>query len=229
MYDVHFYRSIYYYYYSMHFYACYFLFEGRHWTLLIPSARLESPMSRKTSARVSQVAGCFPLPASHCSRISVLIRSGSFACMWAMFLTLCPVLSCRRRMPNCLYLVPISFTMQTFVLSAHVKISNSGIVGLAVGKQVCHLECYCTADTMYEDRLTIQGKQLEWLACTSRLCSWIIDGQREAAPFLTTHMHRHARMCEVLLWNPYALGSIVVAMLYMVYIEHWPPQLAASK
>ena len=77
MYDVHFYRSLCYYY-SMHSYACYFLFEGRHWTVLIPSARVESPMSRKTSTRVAQVTGCLPLPASHCWRISVLIRSGSF-------------------------------------------------------------------------------------------------------------------------------------------------------
>ena len=70
-------------------------------------------------------------------------------------------------------------------------------MGLPVGKQVYHLKCYSTvADTMYEDKLTLQGKQLERLACTSSLCSWIIDGQQEAAPFLTTHMHRHARMCE---------------------------------
>ena len=130
MYDVHVYRSMYYYY-SMHFYACYYLFEGRHWTVLIPSARVESPMSRKTSTRVAQVTGSLPIPASHCWRISVLIRSGSFEHLCAMFFTFAPVLSCRRRMPNCSHLVPISLTMQTFVLSAYVKVSNSGNVGLA--------------------------------------------------------------------------------------------------
>jgi len=39
-------------------------------------------------------------------------------------------------------------------------------------------------------------------------------------------MHGFVRM---LLWKQYANGSIVVAMLYTVYIEHWSPQIAASK
>ena len=127
-----FYRSMYYYYYySMHFYACYFLFKGRHRTVLISSARVESPMSCKTLTRVAQVTGCLPFPASHFSRMSLLIRSGSFEYLQVMFFTFAPVLSCRRRMPNCSYLVPISSKRWTFVLSAYVKVSNSGIVGLA--------------------------------------------------------------------------------------------------
>ena len=61
--------------------ACYFCSEGGHWTLLISSARAESPMSRRTSTRVDQVTGCFPLPVSHSRRISVLICFGSFECL----------------------------------------------------------------------------------------------------------------------------------------------------
>ena len=61
--------------------ACYFCSERGHWTLLISSARMESPMSRKTSTRVDQVTGCLPLPVSHSCRISMLIRSASFECL----------------------------------------------------------------------------------------------------------------------------------------------------
>ena len=89
-------------------------------------------MSCKTSTRVAQVTGDLPFPISHSWRISVLIRSGSFKHLWAMFLTLDPVVSRRRMVPNRTYFVPISVAMLTF-LSANVMFSNSGMVGLPAG------------------------------------------------------------------------------------------------
>ena len=90
-------------------------------------------MSRKTSIRVAQVTGNLPLPISHSWRISELIRSGSLMYLWAMFLTLDPVVSCRRMVPNRTYLGPISVAMLTFP-SANVKFSNFGRVGVSAGR-----------------------------------------------------------------------------------------------
>ena len=63
----------------------------------------------------------------------MLIRSGSFKFLWAMFLTLDPVLSTSRKVPNWTYLVPTSSEMFNTLLSAHVNFSSSGRVGLVLG------------------------------------------------------------------------------------------------
>ena len=63
----------------------------------------------------------------------MLIHSASFECLWAMFLTLDPVLSSRRKVPNWTYLVPTSSEMFTTRLSVHVNLSSSGRVGLVPG------------------------------------------------------------------------------------------------
>ena len=59
----------------------------------------------------------------------MLICSGSFKFLWAMFLTLDPVLSSRRKVPNWTYLVPTSSKMFNTLLSVHVNFSSSGRVG----------------------------------------------------------------------------------------------------
>ena len=107
-----------------------------HLTASISPARVDSSMSRKTLTRVAQVTGCLPLPVTHSWRISVLIRSGSFKFLWAMFLTLDPVLSSRRKVPNRTYLVAISTGMLVTLWSAHVNLSSSGRVGLVPGLHV---------------------------------------------------------------------------------------------
>ena len=108
-----------------------------HLTALISPARVDSSMLWRTSTSNAHVTGCLPLPVSHSWRISVLIRSASFECLWAMFLTLDPVLSSRRKVPNWTYLVPTSSEMFTTLLSVHVNLSSSGRVGLVPGLHVC--------------------------------------------------------------------------------------------
>ena len=90
-------------------------------------------MSCKTSTRVAQVTGCLPLPVSHSWRISVLIRSASLRCLWAVILTLDPVLSSRRKVPNETYLVPISTGILITLPSVQVNLDSSGRVGLVPG------------------------------------------------------------------------------------------------
>ena len=63
----------------------------------------------------------------------MLIRSGSFKFLWAIFLTLDPFLSSRRKVPNRTYLVDISSEMFTTLPSVHVNLSSSGRVGLVPG------------------------------------------------------------------------------------------------
>ena len=104
-----------------------------HLTASISPARVESSMSRKTSTRVAQVTGCLPLSVSHSERISMLIRSASFKFLWAIILTLDPVLSFKRKAPNEIYLVPTSTGMLSTLLSVHVNFISSGRVGLVPG------------------------------------------------------------------------------------------------
>ena len=66
----------------------------------------------------------------------MLISSASFKCLRAMILTLDPVLSSRRKVPNLTYLVAISTGMLTTLLSVHVNLSSSGRVGMVPGLQV---------------------------------------------------------------------------------------------
>ena len=108
--------------------------EG-HLLVLISPARVESSTSRKTSTRVVQFTGCLPLPVSHSWRISVFIRSASFKCLWAIIITLDPLLSSRRKVPNWTYLVATSTGMLTTLPSGHVNFSSSGRVGLVPGLQ----------------------------------------------------------------------------------------------
>ena len=89
-------------------------------------------MSRKTLTRVVQVTG-FPLPSSHSWKISVLICSELLWFLWAIFLTLDPFRSSKRRVPNWTYLVDISTGMLTTLPSVHVNLSSSGRVGSVPG------------------------------------------------------------------------------------------------
>ena len=82
-------------------------------------------MSRKTSTSVAQVTGCLPLPVSHCFRISILICSASFKCLWATISTLDPSVSSRRKVPNWKYLLVI--------FSGILNFSSSGRVGFLPG------------------------------------------------------------------------------------------------
>ena len=118
---------------SMHAVLC---SDGLHLMVLISPARVKSSLSCKTSTRVAQVTGCLPLPFSHSWRISVLIRSGSQWCLWAIFLTFDPSLSSRRKVPNWTYLVAISTGILTSLPSVHVNFSSSGRVGLVPGLQI---------------------------------------------------------------------------------------------
>ena len=63
----------------------------------------------------------------------MLIRSASFECLCVMILTLDPLLSSRRKVPNWTYLIAISTGMFTTLLSVHVNFSSSGRVGLVPG------------------------------------------------------------------------------------------------
>jgi len=97
-------------------------------TASMSPASLESSTSRSTSISVLQLTGCFPLPLSHSSRISVLICSASFPCLCSMLQTLVPVESSKRRMPNKVYLVLISWGM-LILLSLPRNLTSSTIVG----------------------------------------------------------------------------------------------------
>ena len=106
--------------------------EG-HLLVLISSESVVSSMSRKTSTRVCQVTGCFPLPSSHSWRISVFIDLASFECLCSIISTLDPFLSSRRKVPNSTYLVAISTGMLTILPSGHLNFSSSFRVGLVSG------------------------------------------------------------------------------------------------
>ena len=77
----------------------------------ISLARTLSSISCNTLVIVSQVTGFFPPPVAHSRRISVLICSASPLCLCSMLLTLVPLGSFRSKVPNWLYLVPISCGM----------------------------------------------------------------------------------------------------------------------
>ena len=66
----------------------------------------------------------------------MLICSASWWCLWARILTLEPVLSSRRKVPNWTYLVAISTGMLTTLPPVQVNFSNSGSVGLMLGLHV---------------------------------------------------------------------------------------------
>ena len=66
----------------------------------------------------------------------MLIFSASLWFLWAMFLTLDPFRSSRRKVPNWTYLVVTSTGMLTTLPSVHVNLSSSGRVGLASGLHV---------------------------------------------------------------------------------------------
>ena len=66
----------------------------------------------------------------------MLIRSASFKCLRAMILTLDPVSSSRRKVPNWTYLVAILTGMFTTLSSVHVNFSSSGRVALVPGLHV---------------------------------------------------------------------------------------------
>ena len=96
--------------------------------------------SCKTSTRVFQVTGCLPLPAIHCWRISVLIRSASLRCSWTRLLTLDPVLSSRRRIPKFIYWVPISEEMSIIRIFPRNLIHSIRVGRLAwtgLGNETC--------------------------------------------------------------------------------------------
>ena len=85
-------------------------------------------MSRSTSISVLQLTGCFPLPLIHSWRISVLICSASSLCLCSMLWTLAPVDDSKRRKPNQVYLVLISWGM-LILLSLPRNLISSSIVG----------------------------------------------------------------------------------------------------
>ena len=114
-------------------YWSYYISVPGHLTSPILLARVKSFVSCRTLTSVTQVTGCLPLPVSHSWRISVLIRSGSFKFLWAIFLTLDPVLSLRRKVPNLTYLVAISSGILITLPSVHGNLSSSGSVGLVPG------------------------------------------------------------------------------------------------
>ena len=68
----------------------------------------------------------------------MLISSALFKCLCAMILTLDPVSSSRRKVPNWTYLVAILTGMFTTLWSVHVNFSSSGRVGLVPG---VHMVC----------------------------------------------------------------------------------------
>ena len=94
----------------------------------ISLARTLSSISCNTLVIVSQVTGSFPLPVAHSRRISVLICSASPLCLHSMLLTLVPLGSFRSKMPNWLYLVPISCGM-LIVLCLAGNLMHSSTVG----------------------------------------------------------------------------------------------------
>ena len=63
----------------------------------------------------------------------MLICSASLWFLWAMILTLDPVLSSRRKIPKLTYLVATSTGMLSTLSSVHVNFSSSGRVGLVPG------------------------------------------------------------------------------------------------
>ena len=69
-------------------------------TTSISLARVLRPILCNTSVSVFQLTGFFPLPVAHSRRISVLICTASPLCLYSMLLTLVPLGSFRRKMPN---------------------------------------------------------------------------------------------------------------------------------
>ena len=65
-----------------------------------------------------------------------------------MILTLEPLLSSRRKVPNSTYLVAISTGMFTTLLSVHVNFSSSGRVGLVPGVHVVGGQQKCDSDRL---------------------------------------------------------------------------------
>ena len=63
----------------------------------------------------------------------MLIGSASFKYLWAIMLTLAPVLSFKRKAPNETYLVPTSTGMLSTFLSVYVNFISSGRKGLVPG------------------------------------------------------------------------------------------------
>ena len=137
---------------------------ARHLAASISPARADSSVSCKTSTRVAQVTGCLPLPVSHSWRTSVLICSASFKCLWAMNLTLNPVLSSRRKLPNLMYLVAISTGILITLPSVHVNLSSSCNVGSVPGLYVVMYVCF-TIVFISQDIKALAAQTLPLIAC----------------------------------------------------------------
>ena len=98
-----------------------------HLVFSIWSARTLSSQSLKVLINVCHAQGS-PLPASHSSRIFVLILSAFPRNSFSMLLTRTPLSSFRRSVPNILYLVP------TFSVILRRRSSGSvGALSVAVG------------------------------------------------------------------------------------------------
>jgi len=120
------------------------------WSLtasISPASTLSSE-SCNTSVRVFQVTGCLPLPAIHTSRMFAVVFSASFIHFSAIALTLSPVLSSRRRIPNVLYFVPISAgkLILPFNPCSLIHSGNVGWSWSSVGTSQCL--CYCNPNPL---------------------------------------------------------------------------------
>lgn len=151
-------------------------------------------MSRKTSTRVAQVTGCFPLPVNHSRRISLLISSASLQCLRAILLTLDPFLSSRRKVPNWTYFVAISTGMLITLPSVHGKFSSCCSVSSEPGVHVLVRQ-----QRQNRLRCSIVGTTVTAWWCQVRFCRYVDCGDWLSQQLLYSGLVSLSRMVTTII------------------------------
>ena len=121
----------------------------------ISSASVDMPLFLRQVISVLQLTGFSPAsPRTHFFSISMLIWTGSLRCLCTIPSTMAPVRSLRSRIPNVLYLVPISCGMLIVLpwlagkdnSSTRVGVESVTKQGIAImnNSQECTLNCMLT-------------------------------------------------------------------------------------